>query len=129
MSSLILFLLLFISLIIWLLTPLIPLKPAAFLLLVQFFFTLLAFILWRRRRKKGKPAFLRAFLLAAHFLFLVATTAVIMYVNVKDEQEGDSLGFMRGLGKMIFRESHKKEEFTHKDLQNREMNKVVQSQP
>lgn len=94
-------LLVFFSFFLWFITPFLPLLPAALILLLQLAITVMAFIFWRRRRKKGLSAFFRAFLVAIHFLFLIAISGVIVLVNLPEEKQGDSLGFLQGLQKLI----------------------------
>ena len=95
------FLLLFFSFIIFLLSPVSPLGVGLIFLALQFLITLTGYFAWRRRRRHNRSSFMLAFFTMLHFFMLITMTGVVFFITLPQEKEGDSVAFLRGVGNIV----------------------------
>lgn len=97
----VIFLLLFFSFVIFLLSPVLPLAVALIFLALQFLITVTGYFAWRRRRRHNRSSFLLAFFTMVHFFMLLTMTGVMFLITIPQEKDGDSVAFLRGVGNIV----------------------------
>lgn len=97
----VIFLLLFFSFVIFLLSPVSPLGVGLIFLALQLLITLTGYFAWRRRRRHNRSSFMLAFFTMVHFFMLITMTGVLFLITIPQEKDGDSVAFLRGVGNIV----------------------------